>query len=82
MDVILGNASNLYVIFPQIFEPVLVQKWMLRTWIGGTSCTSYIPSRKLDVLWVSALSCFFFLSSQCASIRAGTLNITIFVTLC
>lgn len=60
MDVIIGSASNFYVIFPKILEPVLVQKWMLGTWTGGTSCTSYIPSRKLDVLRVSAIVMLFF----------------------
>jgi len=79
-DVIIGGASNFYVIFPQILEPALVQKWMLGTWTGETSCTPYIPSRKLDVLWVSLIIMFFFL--QCDSIRAGTLNITVFITLC
>jgi hypothetical protein len=58
-DVIIGSASNFYVIFPQILEPVLVQKWMPGTWTGGTSCTSSIPSWKLDVLRVSAIIMLF-----------------------
>jgi hypothetical protein len=62
-DVILGSASNFYIIFPQIPEPVLLQKWTVGTWVQGTSC---IPSLKLDFLQVSALSHFF---SQSDSIK-------------